>query len=213
MVKVVCISDTHNQLDKVQVPDGDILIHAGDFTGRGRIEEITKFNHELSLLPHKRKIVIAGNHDILFETNPTLARSLLTGCDYLEDSGVEIEGIKFWGSPWQPQFYNWAFNKKRGMPLREKWNLIPSETDVLITHGPPYGVLDLAQRIYPLSDEHVGCEELRREVIDRIKPRLHVFGHIHHSYGTVKLGDTQFINAATLNEQYQVAHPPVIFNL
>jgi len=99
---------------------------------------------------------------------------------YLENSGVEIDGVKFWGSPWQPEFFNWAFNLPRGRRLAEIWALIPDDTEVLITHTPPYGILDRVD-----SGEHVGCEDLRR-ALQRVKPKVHVFGHIHEDRGVVE---------------------------
>lgn len=212
-LSIVCISDTHNQLRYIKVPDGDVLVHAGDFSMQGRAAEIQEFNDQLGRLPHKHKIVIAGNHDIGFETHPEDAKALLTNATYLEDSGVEIEGVKFWGSPWQPQFYDWAFNLERGEDLREKWQKIPEDIDVLITHGPPRFILDMAYRQGPLPDESVGCDDLRDEVLNRIKPRYHVFGHIHESRGHIKIGDTEFINASILDGKYRIKNKPYIINI
>jgi predicted phosphohydrolase len=130
-MRLVLISDTHQRHDQLTVPDGDVLVHAGDFSTRGGVEEVARFNAWLGTLKHKHKVVIAGNHDFLFEREPTLARSMLTNVTYLEDSGVTIEGLRFWGSPWQPRFFDWAFNLERGAPLTEKWNLIPTGVDVL----------------------------------------------------------------------------------
>lgn len=213
MVKLVCISDTHNMLDRMNIPDGDILVHAGDFTMKGTIPEVSKFNYHLSQLPHKHKIVIAGNHDIGLEADPKLFRGLLTNCIYLEDSGVEIEGIKFWGSPWQPQFFDWAFNLHRGPELQEKWALIPSETDVLITHGPPMGIGDLTHRQGTLEAVNTGCVDLKREILNRIRPKAHIYGHIHESFGARKIQDIQFINASLLNEKYAIQNKPIIYHI
>lgn len=142
-MKLVCISDTHSLHRRLQsIPDGDVLIHAGDCLGQGTLENIEDFNDWLGSLPHRHKIVIAGNHDWAFQETPELARQALTSAIYLEDSGVEIEGVRFWGSPWTPIFMNWAFMLGRGEPLYEKWQLIPDDTDVLITHGPPQGIGD-----------------------------------------------------------------------
>ena len=213
MARIVCISDTHNLLDKINVPDGDILIHAGDATIRGTLPEVSKFNEDLGNLPHKHKIIIAGNHDIGFESESNLFRSLITNATYLEDSGVEIEGIKFWGSPWQPQFFDWAFNLNRGPELQEKWALIPSETDVLITHGPPMGIGDLTHRQGSLEAVNTGCIDLKREVLDRIKPKVHIYGHIHEGFGSRGIQETHFINASILNERYQIQNKPIIIHL
>ena len=175
--KIVCLSDTHNCSEQIIVPDGDILIHAGDATIRGTIDEIILFNEWFANLPHTYKVFVAGNHDWLFETNNSYARnSLDKSIIYLQDSWVEIGGLKIYGSPWQPRFFDWAFNLMRGAELAEKWKLIPDDTDILITHGPPFGILDDVPRQYFI--ENTGCEELRKRV-ETIKPKLHIFGHIH----------------------------------
>src|SRR3712207_5545038 len=110
MPRIVCISDTHNRNEQITVPEGDILIHAGDATFRGTIDEIERFNNWFAALPHRYKIFVAGNHDWLFQTDNRLVRSLLNeNIIYLQDSSTEIDGIKFYGSPWQPRFYDWAF--------------------------------------------------------------------------------------------------------
>lgn len=195
----------------MSIPDGDVLVHAGDFTMQGRAAEINEFNEQLARLPHKHKVVIAGNHDIGFETHSEDARALLTNATYLEDSGVEIEGVKFWGSPWQPQFFDWAFNLERGEALKEKWQKIPEDTDVLITHGPPRMILDMAPREGRLAVANVGCDDLREEILERIKPKYHIFGHIHEGYGWRKVEGITFINASILNGRYQIQNKPIVF--
>jgi predicted phosphohydrolase len=207
MPRIVCISDTHSVHDEIAVPFGDILLHAGDSTIVGEIKEITKFNEWLGTLPHKHKIIIAGNHDWLFQTNPYMARSLITNAIYLEDSFCEVIGLKIYGSPWQPWFFDWAFNLPRGKALAEKWALIPEDTDVLITHGPPHTILDETPR-----GDFAGCEELL-EVVKRIKPKLHVFGHIHHSYGRLRKWDIEFVNACNCDEAYDPTNAPVVVDL
>lgn len=206
MPKIVCISDSHSH-NEFFVPDGDILLHAGDSTYVGEIQEITKFNEWLGSLPHKHKIIIAGNHDWLFQTNPALAKSLITNAIYLEDNFCEVMGLKIYGSPWQPWFFDWAFNLQRGKEIAAKWALIPEDTDILITHGPPFSILDKT----PHGDL-VGCEELLK-VVKRIKPKLHVFGHIHHSYGRLKRIDIDFVNACVCNELYEPTNIPIVIDL
>jgi predicted phosphodiesterase len=209
-MRVVCISDTHlfHLEREIEVPDGDLLIHAGDGTYQGGPRELAQWFDWLGSLPHPRKVVVAGNHDRGFEERPALARSKVPkGVDYLQDSGIEIGGLRLWGAPWQPEFLEWAFNLPRGPRLREKWDLIPAGTDVLITHGPPMGILDMTPR-----GEPVGCEALR-EAVRRVKPRLHVFGHIHHAYGQ-ELGDgTRFVNASICDELYLPTNRPVVVDL
>lgn len=210
-MRIVCISDTHNCNEQIKVPDGDILIHAGDATITGRVDEIVLFNKWFARLPHENKIFIAGNHDWLFETNNNYARQILSDeIIYLQDSSTEIEGLKFYGSPWQPRFYDWAFNLMRDAELAEKWKLIPDDTDILITHGPPNGILDEVPRKYFI--ENTGCEELRKRV-EQIKPKLHVFGHIHCGYGTAEQFGTKFVNASNCDESYEPTQLPIVIDL
>jgi Icc-related predicted phosphoesterase len=203
-MRLVLISDTHQRHDQLTVPDGDVLVHAGDFSTRGGAEEVARFASWMRALPHRHKIVIAGNHDFLFEREPAVARSMLTHVTYLEDSGVTIEGLRFWGSPWQPRFFDWAFNLDRGVALKEKWDLIPTGIDVLIVHGPPRGVLDRTWR-----GEEVGCEDLR-EALGRIKPRLFVCGHIHEAYGEKTVDGTRCVNASCCDVRDRLFHAPVV---
>ena len=215
-MKIVCISDTHNCNEQVTVPDGDMLIHSGDATIKGTDQEIIDFIHWFSNLPHKYKIFVAGNHDWLFELNNRFARLLLadSGIIYLQDSSTEIEGLKIYGSPWQPRFFDWAFNLMRGPELTEKWRLIPEDVDILITHGPPNGILDEVQRQWGI--ENTGCEELRKRVDDisaNGKLKLHVFGHIHCGHGRYEHNSVTFINASICDEAYNPTQPPFIFDI
>lgn len=211
-MKIVCLSDTHNRHAEIRVPDGDILIHAGDTTNRGTEREVENFLAWFSSLPHKHKIFVAGNHDWLYENNNHRARFLTANFKiiYLQDSLVEIENLKIYGSPWQPRFFDWAFNLNRGAELAEKWKLIPDNTDVLITHGPPHGILDEVQRKFFV--ENTGCEELRKRV-EVLCPKLHVFGHIHCGYGQTENFGVKFVNASNCNEQYEPVQPPVVIDL
>ncbi|MGD9588017.1 MAG: metallophosphatase domain-containing protein [Pyrinomonadaceae bacterium] len=214
-MRIVCISDTHNFHEQIAVPNGDVLIHSGDATVNGTDIEVIDFLRWFSQLPHKRKIFVSGNHDWLFEREPRAARMLLgPEIIYLQDESVEIEGLKFYGSPWQPRFFEWAFNLNRGPELAEKWKLIPEDIDILITHGPPYGILDLVPR--KGGDENTGCEELRKRVeqiaaFGRLK--LHVFGHIHCGHGTHEKFGVKFINSSICDEQYKPTQPPLVVDL
>lgn len=206
------MSDTHLRhrvCSSIPVPESDLLIHAGDACLRGTGAEVIAFFDWFSSLKAKHKIFVAGNHDWLFEKNPDVARALVPrGIIYLQDSLVEIEGVTIYGSPWQPEFMNWAFNLPRGHRLREKWNKIPDKVDVLVTHGPPLTVLDRN-----LDGEHVGCGDLRDVVSKRVKPRLHVFGHIHLGYGTLALGNTLYVNASVCGEDYLPFNDPIVLDL
>jgi len=208
MPRIVCLSDTHNCNEQIRVPDGDILIHAGDATIRGTPDEIVLFNDWFANLPHRHKIFVAGNHDWLFETNPAKAEKLLDEkIIYLRDSFTVIENRKIYGAPWQPRFFDWAFNLNRGREMAEKWKLIPKGVDILITHGPPNGILDQT----PQGD-FAGCEELRRK-IEEIRPKAHIFGHIHCGYGMTERFGVKFINASNCDESYEPTNPPLVFDL
>jgi predicted phosphohydrolase len=207
LLRIVLVADTHGLHGRIDVPGGDILVHAGDICMRGALEEVEAFSRWLGALPHRHKIVIAGNHDFCFERQPAEARARLGGCVYLQDAAVAVEGIRFYGSPWQPWFYDWAFNLPRGgEELRARWAAIPADTDVVITHGPPRGHGDLTA-----SGERAGCEELLKRV-DVVRPRVHCFGHIHEGYGVTRNDHTQFVNASVCNLSYQPVNPPVVID-
>lgn len=218
VMRIVCLSDTH-LAHNFRVPPGDMLIHAGDLTGTGSFQEVKTASEWLAALPFKHKVVIAGNHDWLFQRDPLFAKQLLLAYDpsihYLEDSGVEIEGLKIWGSPWTPYFFNWAFQLPH---QHDKWDKIPEGIDILVTHGPSRGILDKTAR-----GEHVGDPLLWKAVV-RVRPRLHVFGHIHFSAGKKdiwmpdipvpqSLVETIFVNAAICDDSYKPTHPPIIIDL
>jgi len=212
MKKIVFISDTHNKHKHLTskgmgniLGSGDYLIHAGDCTSMGSKNEITQFLEWFSNTDFKHKIFIAGNHDFGFEQQTDIAQEYKDmGVIYLFDNEVTIDGIKFYGSPWQPEFHNWAFNLPRGEELAQKWEQIPNDVDVLITHGPAYGILDYA----PIGG-HVGCEELYRKIVE-VKPKIHVCGHIHDGYGQKTMGGIEFLNASVLNDRYEHAHKPIV---
>ena len=205
-LRLVCLSDTHNHHDRLSVPDGDVLLHAGDFTGGGTAREVEAFGEFLAGLPHREKIVIAGNHDFLFEREPERARSLLGDVTYLQDSGAHVAGLSVWGSPWQPWFHDWAFNLPRGAALAEKWELVPESVDLLVTHGPPRGILDTT-----FDGRRVGCEELELARA-RIRPRLHLFGHIHEAYGTHRADGILSVNACNCDLCYRPVNAPVVID-
>lgn len=207
-MKLTLIADTHEFHNKVVIPPTDVLVHAGDLTFRGEYTPLYVAIAWLKAQPAKHRILIGGNHDWLFEKNPESARSLLadSGIHYLEDSSVVIAGVKFWGSPYTPRFMDWAFNCDRA-DISKHWDKIPDDTDVLITHGPPSGILDQAQP--KVASEHLGCYDLR-QALERVRPKIHVFGHIHGGYGYryhEKLG-THFFNASVVNEAYRVVNKP-----
>lgn len=206
-LRIVLISDTHALHRQIAVPAGDILIHAGDFTRKGEQADVVDFNAWLGELPHRHKIVIAGNHDRCFEADPAGSAALLTNAVYLQDQALTVEGLSLYGSPWQPEFFDWAFNLPRGPELAAVWARIPERTDILITHGPPRGYGD--RTIFGTS---AGCDDLL-EAIDRVRPRYHIFGHIHEGYGAFERNGMRLFNASIVTFNYRPANPPIVIDL
>ncbi|KAK3782991.1 hypothetical protein RRG08_058050 [Elysia crispata] len=236
-IRFVFLSDTHSQVENLTgfVPPGDVLIHAGDFTQIGLPSAIQKFDTFLGSLPHKRKVIIAGNHDltldmdmvknrrdhlrnhfqiqeqkfeaVLEELQVSSSRELLKSCIYLLDSSITICGIKIHGSPWQPFFGDWGFNLPRGEACLEKWDKIPDDTDILVTHGPPIGHGD-----HCFDGQRAGCVELLTTIQTRVKPRYHLFGHIHEAYGMTTDGHTTFINGSNCTLRYKPHNAPIVFD-
>lgn len=202
-MRVVCISDTHELHRKITVPDGDLLIHAGDITWTGAPRAVNDFVDWFINQPHKHKIFIAGNHDFYFQT----ARGFNFTDFYLENQATKIEGLKVWGSPITPTFEDWAFMKDRGDMINAVWKKIPMDTDILITHGPPYGILDM------IDGKSVGCYDLLVHSSLRVAPKLHVFGHIHGGYGIRKEENTTYVNASICDEDYKPVNAPIVVDL
>ena len=235
-MRIVCISDTHSLQDSMRhaIPEGDILIHAGDVSNKGGERDVTNFiNWFQSIKGFDLKIFISGNHDFCFEkvnqphhkgdydwlhhlmTEENLSQSDVV---YLEDDYVTYVSeelqmpIKIYGTPWQPWFYDWAFNLPRlGNELHDKWAKIPIGTDILITHGPPNGYGDLVNN-WRQPNTNVGCELLLNRILD-IKPVLNVFGHIHEGYGVYTNEDTTFVNASICTADYRPTNKPIIIDL
>lgn len=208
-MKFVFISDTHLKHELLNLPPGDVLVHAGDFSMRGSLPEIAQFLDWFEQQPYRYRVLVAGNHDFLAEREPSVFRALLPDrVIYLEDTGIEIEGIRLWGSPITPWFFDWAFNRQRGAEIRRHWDLIPAGIDILITHGPPYGILDEVLR----DPRPVGCRDLLRRV-EGVRPQVHVFGHIHEGYGQLERDGTRFINASVLDAGYRAVNAPVVVEI
>jgi len=202
-MRIVAVADTHLFHDELVVPEGDVFVHAGDMCRGGSLEELRQSVDWMRGLPHRTKIVIAGNHDFAFIEHEAEARALVADFVYLQDSGATIDGVSFWGSPWQPAYNDWAFNLPRGAALAEKWALVPEGTDVLITHGPPMGIGDRG----PVPGR-LGCEELLARV-RAVRPKAHFFGHIHQDGGVWRDGETLFVNATT----WECERQPTVIDL
>ncbi|HEY1012880.1 MAG TPA: metallophosphatase domain-containing protein [Herpetosiphonaceae bacterium] len=206
MIRIVAISDTHGQHELLAVPDGDILVHAGDLTLDGVLDDVRSFNAFLGRLPHRHKLVIAGNHDWCFEREPARAAALLTNATYLCDSAATIAGLRCYGTPWTPLFHDWAFMLPPGPALRAKWDLIPAGVDLLLTHGPPRGHGDRTIR-----GADAGCADLLA-ALDRVRPPLHVFGHIHEGRGVTFRGPTACVNASICTFRGQPLNQALVFD-
>lgn len=218
--KITFISDTHTKHEKLNgfLPGGDILICGGDISSRGNITEIEYFLKWFDNIDnYDFKVFIAGNHDFGFENDYEKLIGLLTGyknVEYLQDERMDLwddedQQLVIYGTPWQPEFFNWAFNLPRdGEELKAKWDLIPSDVDILITHGPAYGFVDQVKG----KEEHLGCKLLSKR-IEEVKPRIHVCGHIHSGNGITLTNDTSYFNASVLDERYYYAHKPLDISL
>jgi predicted phosphodiesterase len=202
------------------VPDGDVLIHCGDVCNRGSSYEFLDFLKWFSEFPHETKIFIAGNHDFALhnksdEVKHALANLELSGTSihYLEDSGITIQNgdeppVNFWGTPWTPEFYNWAFMKSRGEDIAEVWAKVPDDTHVLITHGPPMTHTFLDYTVY--DHINVGCEEQAKRILELKDLKINCFGHIHEGYGLTETPDgVQLINASVCTLRYQPWNKPI----
>lgn len=229
-MRIVAISDTHTKERNFEIPDGDVLVHCGDFTYSGRRNETVDFLDWFLELPHKHKVFIAGNHDVTLESmqrediNSILKIEdsehwihqeffdRIKGVEnvhYLDCSGVTIDGVNFWGSPVTPTFgIGWAFNQNRGEEISKTWEMIPEGTHVLITHGPPRGMGDWVK--YGNAGNQ-GCVNLF-DRIQKVNPKLSLFGHIHEGYGSSRHGETLFINCSLLDEEYSPVNYPWIID-
>lgn len=205
VVRLVLLSDTHLLHRSIDVPSADILIHAGDFTMFSESLHATiDFNAWLGELPHCHKIVVPGNHEFFLEAD-SVKRSQLSNATLLINEGIEIEGLRIWGSP----LYGGAFGLSSTADRRGLYAQIPKDTDLLITHGPPYGILDSTP---PDSSVHSGCQELLDAVM-RIEPKLHVFGHVHAAHGIFETSQTVFVNAAMLGIDGDLEQSPIVLQM
>ena len=235
--RLVCMSDTHGHHNDIPyLPHGDVLIHAGDFTKYGEtqaVEDLSRYFLRQKETYHFQNVVCcAGNHDLTFHedyyeqtwsrhirsADPSEAREALKHCTYLEDSSTLLQpertssksngNMVVHGSPWTPEFFKWAFNLPRGEALREVWSKIPDSCDILVTHGPPHGRGDIT-----LHSGHFGCQDLKEEIQQRVKPRVHVYGHIHEGYGTSFDGHTLYVNASSLDLGYEANNPSIVIDV
>ncbi|MEJ7728952.1 MAG: metallophosphatase domain-containing protein [Polyangiaceae bacterium] len=202
-MRIVAVADTHLYTGRYVVPEGDVFIHAGDLCRQGSLDEVAYAAAWIRSLPHPVKVVIAGNHDWAFARQPEAARAALgEGIVFLEDSGTEVGGVHIWGSPWQPAFGDWAFNLPRGPEIAARWAAIPDGTEVLVTHGPPAGFGD---RVH---GRHEGCADLLARVC-ALRPRLHLYGHIHEDGGVWDAHGTCFANVTS----WECSRPATVIDI
>ena len=216
------LSDTHNRHTKLKIPKCDVLIHCGDYSSMGYEREVRSFYRWLDEQPAKYLISVQGNHELGWEKNPNLmtdiAKQECPNVILLNDSSTLIDGVKFYGTPVTPYFFNWAYNRgetpedafKYGVPyIKPHFDAIPNDINVLITHGPPFGVLDTVEG---REGEPLGSKTLL-EAVKRVKPDIHVFGHIHSSNGEAHINGTSFYNVSICDEKYLATRTPRIINL
>jgi len=206
-MRFVMFSDTHSYDDVISIPDGDVLIFAGDLShGRGSLINLANFNKTLGKLPHKYKLVIAGNHDFMFDKQKDLAKGLLSNAVYLEHHSYCIDDVKFFASPYHPKI--WGKFELERPELYPVWDMIPDDTDILITHGPPYGIRDESS----LGKGGKVGDKALLDAIKRVRPVAHIFGHIHEGYGHSRIGSTHFFNVSICNVEYEPVNKPIVWD-
>ena len=217
-MRIVAMSDTHEYHNRLQVPDGDLLIHAGDFSMRAKHHDLIQFAQWFKALPHKHKIFVPGNHDMICETDPHWARQELGGVIYLDHSVTgRVEGYRIFGSPYTQAIYDpspWFFDYQQGPRSKELWEKIPDGIDILITHGPPKDIMDLVDDPHPGDTTNVGDVNLLYRVHE-VKPKVHIFGHIHEGYGSYIRDhlDTKFYNVAVCDGNYNPVNPITVVDI
>lgn len=210
MIRIVTVSDTHNQLDKVTLPKGDVLFIVGDWTMGGTEREVIKFNYDVGQIKHNYThgvYALAGNHDFLAQDAPSFCKSLLTNLTYLQDELIDIKGMRVYASPYSVEFGNWAFMlPRKSEQISNKWQQIPKDTDVILVHGPPNRILDKTKR-----GEYAGCEELTKRLKD-VNYRLMVMGHIHEARGSIIKNGKLHINTSICNLNYDPINSPYVID-
>ena len=218
-MRILAISDTHSHHRKLNLPEADMIISAGDWSFKGEPEIVEDFIDWMAELPYKSKVCIMGNHELAYDKNPSrpkklsaLAKMKDAGIHYLENNEVVIEGLNIWGSPITPFFHNWAWNYQRGPEIAEVWSKIPEDTNILITHGPPYGKLDRVEKWNGTSNE--GCKDLKERVQQLKHLKLHIFGHMHLQGGQMlEVDGVKYWNAAVCDEQYKPINNIIVVDI
>ncbi len=213
--KIVAISDVHNRFHNLVIPECDLLLSAGDYSFHGEIAVVKSFHEWLNEQPAKHIISGQGNHEVAVEKDfaraEQVAKLACPRVHFVEEEEVIIDGIKIWCSPITPNFFGWAWNRARGEEIKSHWDKIPVDTNILMTHGPPYRILDTTNYVDGTIKERVGCQDLL-DAVKRIKPRLHVFGHIHTGHGMHEEDGTTFYNVSICDDHYAPTNPVTIIN-
>lgn len=216
-MKIVIISDTHCKWSSIAIPTCDLLISCGDYSFRGEWNIVKDFHSWLDKVPATNVISVQGNHELWVEKNfqeaKLIAQEVCPRGHFIEEGLIEIDGIKIWGSAWSPWFNNWAYNAYRGEDIKKHWDKIPDDIDILITHGPPAGILDMVRYANGTPKEHAGCTNLRDKVFTLNKLKLHCFGHMHSESGELDINGVKFINASICDELYSATNPIREFEL
>lgn len=223
--KIVLISDVHGKWNKITIPECDLLISAGDYSFRGEMHMVKDFHTWLNKQPARHIISVQGNHETFADVGLAKAAALeaCPNVHFIEHGAVEIEGLKIFGSAWTPWFYDWAYNAMRKLSdaqemqrpfIGDKWEDIPMDTEILITHGPAFGMLDQTYYIDGVTPrERVGCDLLLQKIIQLENLKFHVCGHIHSGHGQKSFHGKQFYNASICGETYQADYEPIIVEI
>jgi Icc-related predicted phosphoesterase len=208
MLKLTCISDTHKKHRQIEIPKCDILVHAGDLGFEKQIDE--DFFQWYSEQPARYKLFLQGNHDIQGQEYEYLIKQKAEKYDliYMHHNAIELEGLKFYGSNYSPRFGSWAWMKSRGLSMEQEWSQIPDNTQILLTHGPAYGILDTTA-----YGEKAGCEQLRDRIKNLTELKILIAGHIHEQYGICRKFGVDFVNAAMVDMYNRLVNKPIILNL
>lgn len=218
-MKIILISDVHGKWNKLTIPECDLLVSTGDYTFHGEKHMVKDFHAWLNKQPAKHIISVQGNHETWVEKNfeeaKALAESVCPRVHFIGDGKtIIIEGFKIFGSAVTPFFFNWAWNRHRGMEIAQEWEKIEPDTDIVLTHGPMYGFFDLVYQVDGVTPrERVGCEELYKKVMSLPNCKLHSCGHIHSGYGVRKFNNMYIVNASNCSETYRIEHEPIVIEL
>jgi Icc-related predicted phosphoesterase len=216
-MRIAMVSDIHGRWSKIKVPEVDVLISCGDYSFRGEERMVRDFHAWMYQQPAKHRISVQGNHEVQVEQNfwysKQIAEKACPGVHFIDQGDFEIDGIKFYGSAITPWFLDWAWNKRRGEEIQRYWDIIPDDTQVLITHGPPAGILDAIYNVDGSVKDRFGCQDLMNRIGELKDLKLHCFGHIHGSSGEAYFNGVKYINASICDETYYPINPVRIIEI